>query len=92
MKQWQVLQTVFPKVITENFEFTNCEETPDSINYWLEEREYMSREDYKKGTALRLYRLQDHPGLSNSWARCIPACSPTQMDRPFHWRNIYLRI
>lgn len=50
MKQWQVLQTVFPKEITENFEFTNCEETPDSINYWLEEREYMSREDYKKGT------------------------------------------
>lgn len=34
-----ITDRVFPKVITENFGFTNCEETPDSINYWLEERD-----------------------------------------------------
>lgn len=76
MKQWQVLQTVFPKVITENFEFTNCEETPDSINYWIEEREYMSREDYKKGT-VRPYGFTDYK---------------TIQDFPIRGRGVYLHV
>ena len=50
MKQWQVLKTIFPEVITENFEFVNYEESSDRLDYWLDERGYMSREDYKKGT------------------------------------------
>lgn len=49
MKQCQVLKTIFPEVITENFEFVNYEESSDHIDYWLDERGYMSREDYKKG-------------------------------------------
>jgi len=50
MKKWEVLNTVFPEVITENFEFTDFKEGADRLDYWLDEREYMSREDYKKGT------------------------------------------
>lgn len=44
MKQWQVLKTVFPEVITDNFEFTGYEESADRLDYWLDERGYMSRE------------------------------------------------
>ena len=50
MKQWQVLKTVFPEVITDNFEFTGYEESADRLDYWLDERGYMSREDYKSGS------------------------------------------
>lgn len=50
MKKWQVLQTIFPEVITENFDFTDYQESEKRLDYWLEEREYMSREDHKKGT------------------------------------------
>ncbi len=50
MKQRQVLRTVFPTVITENFEFTDYKDNGETLEYWLEEREYMSREDYKSGT------------------------------------------
>lgn len=48
MKQWQVLKTIFPEVLTENFEFVNYEESADRLDYWLDERGYMSREDYKR--------------------------------------------
>ena len=58
MKQWQVLKTIFPDVITENFEVVKCEESSDHIDYWLDERGYMSREDYKKGT-VREYGFTD---------------------------------
>lgn len=54
MKQWQVLRTVFPEVITENFEFTDYLEKADSLEYWLDEREYMSREDYKRALSVRM--------------------------------------
>lgn len=76
MKQWQVLKTVFPEVITENFEFVNCEESADRLDYWLDERGYMSREDYKKGT-VREYGfteervIQDFPFEGN---RFISMC------------------
>ena len=50
MKQRQVLKTIFPEVIAENFEFVNYVESSDRLDYWLDERGYMSREDYKKGT------------------------------------------
>lgn len=50
MKQWQVLRTIFPKVITENFDFVDSYESDARLDYWLEEREYMNREDYRKWT------------------------------------------
>lgn len=49
MKQWEVLKTVFPDVITDKFEFVDYKETATTLEYWLDEREDMSREDYKTG-------------------------------------------
>ena len=49
MKQWEVLKTVFPELITDNFEFIDYKESDTILEYWLDEREYMSREDYKRG-------------------------------------------
>lgn len=49
MKQWEVLKTVFPELITDNFEFIAYKESDTILEYWLDEREYMSREDYKRG-------------------------------------------
>lgn len=66
MKQWQVLRTIFPAFITENFEFVDYKECDNRPDYWLYERGYMSREDYKKG-AVREYGfteervIQDFP-------------------------------
>ena len=39
MKQWQVLKTIFPEVITENFEFVDYQESADRLDYWLDERD-----------------------------------------------------
>ena len=61
MKQWQVLRTVFPEVITDNFEFTDYIEQADRLEYWLDEREYMSREDYKKGLFVLMVLLTIRP-------------------------------
>ncbi|WP_455586294.1 ISAon1 family transposase N-terminal region protein [Bacteroides sp.] len=66
MKQWQVLKNVFPEVITDNFEFTDYKESDSVIEYWLDEREYMSGNDYKKGTVspysfTELKTVQDFP-------------------------------
>lgn len=49
MKQLEVLKTVFPELITDNFEFIDYKESDTILEYWLDEREYMSREDYKRG-------------------------------------------
>ncbi len=58
MKQSQVLQTIFPEEITENFEFVNYKESAGRLDYWLDEVGVMSREDYKKGT-VREYGFSD---------------------------------
>lgn len=76
MKQWQVLHTVFPDIITDNFDFTDYSESPDKLEYWLEEREYMSREDYKKGT-VRSYGFTDYK---------------TIQDFPIRGRSVYLHV
>lgn len=66
MKQWQVLRTIFPEFITENFEFVDYKESDNQLDYRLDERGYMSLEDYKKGT-VREYgftderKIQDFP-------------------------------
>ncbi len=49
MKQWQVLRTVFPEVITDNFEFTDYIEQADRLEYWLDEREYKRTKYYCHG-------------------------------------------
>lgn len=54
MKQWQVLRTIFPEFITENFEFVDYKESDNQLDYRLDERGYMSLEVYKKGTVREL--------------------------------------
>ena len=76
MKQWQVLHTVFPEMITEYFDFTDYRETPDTLEYWLDERDYMTREDYKKGT-VRSYGFSEYK---------------TIQDFPIRGRSVYLHI
>lgn len=76
MKQWEVLKTVFPKVITDNFEFVDYKENETSLEYWLDEHEYMSREDYKKGL-VRPYGFTE---------------SKTIQDFPIRGRSVYLHV
>ncbi len=76
MKQWQILNTVFPPIITEYFEFVDYRESEASLDYWLDEREYMEREDYKKGSV--------HPyGFTPE---------KTIQDFPIRGRSVYLHI
>ncbi|MBP9482363.1 MAG: transposase family protein [Parabacteroides sp.] len=76
MKQWEVLKTVFPEVITDNFEFVDYQETATTLEYWLDEREYMSRDDYKKG-CVRPYGFTD---------------SKTIQDFPIRGHSVYLHV
>jgi hypothetical protein len=76
MKQWQVLKTVFPDVITDYFEFTDYKESESTLEYWLDEREYMSRDDYKKGN-VRPYGFSE---------------SKTIQDFPIRGRSVYLHV
>ena len=80
MKQWQVLRTIFPAFITENFEFVDYKECDNRLDYWLDERGYMSREDYKKGTVrVWLYRRTRHTGFSPTGQSGLPACEAQKM-------------
>lgn len=76
MKQWEVLKTAFPDVITTKFEFMDYKETDTSLEYLLDEREYMSREDYKKG-CVRPYGFTD---------------SMTIQDCPIRGLSVYLHV
>lgn len=76
MKQWQVLKRVFPEVITDNFEFTDYKESDSVIEYGLDEREYMSCDDYKKGTV-------------SPYGFTEPK---TIQDFPIRGRSVYLHI
>lgn len=83
MKQWQVLQTVFPEVITGNFDFTYFSESVDRLDYWLEEREFMSREDYKKGT-VRSHGFTEESVIQDfpiRWESGLSSCQASKMDR-----------
>lgn len=76
MKQWQILKSVFPEEITDNFEFVDYKENSNNIEYWLDEREFMSREDYKKGT-VRSYGFTDYK---------------TIQDFPIRGRSVYFHV
>jgi len=76
MKQWQVLRTIFPEVITENFEFIDYQESSDRLDYWLDERSYLSREDYKKGT-VKEYGFTDERVIQ---------------DFPIRGKSVYLHV
>ncbi len=80
MKPWQVLKTVFPEIITENFEFVDYKESSERLDYWLNELGYMSREDSKKGM-VREYGFTDERVIQDFPIRgkAVTACATAQM-------------
>lgn len=76
MKQAEVLKTIFPEVITDNFEFIKYEEHDDRLDYWLDELGYMSREDYKSGT-VREYGFTEEREIQ---------------DFPIRGKSVYLHV
>ncbi len=81
MKQWQALKTVFPELITENFDFIDYQESPSRLDYRLEEREYMSREDYLKGTKEPWFCGRECcTGLPHPWQSSLSPCQAQEVD------------
>ena len=66
MRYDKIMQEVFPKVLVEYFTIVDMRSQEDKIEFWLDEKEFMEREDYKKGT-VRSYgftqskTIQDFP-------------------------------
>lgn len=66
MRYDKIMQLVLPKVLVEYFTIVDMRSQADKIEFWLDEKEYMEREDYKKGT-IRSYgftqskTIQDFP-------------------------------
>lgn len=76
MKSCQILKSVFPAVITEYFEFTDYKESEDKLEYWLDERNYLERAEYRKGT-VSSYGFTE---------------AKTVQDFPIRGRSVYLHI
>lgn len=66
MRYDKIMQEVFPAVLVEYFTVVDMRSQADKIEFWLDEKEFMEREDYKKGT-VRSYgftqskTIQDFP-------------------------------
>ena len=58
MKTWQLLRFIFPTVLTEYYDIVNFEEQPTQLHFWMDEREFMEKKDYKKGT-VRSYEFSN---------------------------------
>lgn len=76
MKQTQILKTIFPEEITDNFDFIKVERSKTELHYWLDEKAIQSREDYKLGT-IREYGFTDE--------RIV-------QDFPIRGKSVYLHI
>lgn len=50
LQTWQIMRLIFPEVLSDYFEIVSCEEMDGRLDFWMDERELMEREDYKKGT------------------------------------------
>ena len=75
-KTWQILRTIFPEEITSNFDFTDYQVSVDRLDYWLEERNYLSKEDYKSGV-VHPYGFTDYKTIH---------------DFPIRGRSVYLHV
>ena len=76
MKQTQILKTIFPEEITDNFDFIKVEHSKTELHCWLDEKAIQSREDYKLGT-IREYGFTDE--------RIV-------QDFPIRGKSVYLHI
>ena len=50
MQTWEVLRHIFPEVLADYFEVVKCTEDALGIDFWMDERKFMEKEDYRKGT------------------------------------------
>ena len=50
LQPWQIMRLIFPEVLSDYFEIVNCEESDARLDFWMDERGFMEKEDYKKGT------------------------------------------
>ena len=50
LKSWEWMRVIFPDVLADYFEIVDIQESDNSIDIFMDEREFMERADYKKGT------------------------------------------
>ena len=50
LQPWQVMRLIFPEVLADYFEIVKCEEESSRLDFWMDERDFMEKDDYKKGT------------------------------------------
>lgn len=50
MQNFKLLKLIFPEILMEYFAVVGYQEHTDRLEFWLDEKEYLNREDYKKGT------------------------------------------
>ena len=50
LKSWEVMRVIFPEVLADYFEIVDVTESDTCIDIFMDEREFMEREDYKLGT------------------------------------------
>lgn len=48
----KLLRVIFPDMLMDYFSITGWQEHEAKIEIWLDEKEFMEREDYKKGTVI----------------------------------------
>lgn len=70
MQSLKLLRLVFPEVLMEYFDVVGYQEHSDRLDFWLDEKEFLELDDYKKGT-IRPYGftpekvIQDFPLRGN---------------------------
>jgi hypothetical protein len=50
LKSWEIMRVIFPEVLADYFEIVDVTESDTSVDIFMDEREFMEREDYKLGT------------------------------------------
>ncbi len=51
MKTFQLLlRCIFPEVLADYFDVIDIQESETSFDFWLDERDFMEKADYKSGT------------------------------------------
>ena len=51
MKTQQLLRCIFPEILADYFDVIDIQESISQIDFWLDERNFMEKEDRKAGTA-----------------------------------------
>ena len=50
MKTQQLLRCIFPEILADYFDVIDIQESISQIDFWLDERNFMEKEDRKVGT------------------------------------------